>query len=188
MSDSDSEILQSALRIHWPQPPTGKVLTYVGKFFEGKRIGTAISARVKGNHGVYTVSIRLDKGLINSACSCYIGKHGYCHHCVALAATFLNNPAAFSVVERKQREDVHQLADLNGYLAHITLESLLQQLKEQGITQTAFAQSIGSSSQHLAAVKKSELRNRPHNELGALKLACMWMLEHRQEFTAISKK
>lgn len=188
MSDSDSEILQSALRSSWPHPPTGKALTYVGKFFEGKRIGTAISARVNGNHGTYTVSIRLDKGQINSACSCYIGKHGYCHHCAALAATFLNNPAAFTVVERKQREDVHQLTDLNAYLAHITLESLLQQLKEQGITQTAFAESIGSSSQHLAAVKKSELRNRPHNELGALKLACMWMLEHRQEFTAISKK
>jgi uncharacterized Zn finger protein len=122
-SDPDSKTLQAALRSHWPQPPSGKALDYIGKFFEGKRVGTAISARVQGNHGIYTVSIRVDKGQINAACSCYIGKHGYCHHCVALAATFLNNSNAFPAVERKQREDVQQLADLNAYLAHITLES-----------------------------------------------------------------
>jgi len=40
----------------------------------------------------------------------------------------------------------------------------------------------------LAAVKKSELRNRFHNELGAIKLACLWMLEHRHEFMLEKKK
>lgn len=189
MNNSELEILQSALRDTWPQSRLGdKAQGYVGKFFECTRIGTRISAKVKGNHGIYTVSIRVDGDKTESACSCYIGKHGFCHHCAALAITFLRDPTNFQVIERKQRDEVQSLTDLSAYLAHMSLESLLQQLKEHGITQTAFAQSIGSTSQHLAAVKKSELRNRFHNELGAIKLACLWMLEHRQEFTLEKKK
>jgi uncharacterized Zn finger protein len=188
MNNTELETLQAALRQRWPTRTDAKVQQYVGKFFECKRVGTRISARVKGNHGIYTVSIRVEGDTTVSACSCYIGKHGYCHHCAALAATFLNDPAAFPAVERKERQDVRGLSDLNAFLAHTTLEALLQQLKEQGITQIAFAEGIGTSSQHLAAVKKSELRNRFHNELGALKLACLWVLEHRDELAAEQRR
>ena len=48
------------------------------------------------NHGTYTVSIQVDEHGLGSACSCYIGKHGHCHHCEALARTFLENPSAFN--------------------------------------------------------------------------------------------
>jgi transcriptional regulator with XRE-family HTH domain len=57
-------------------------------------------------------------------------------------------------------------------------ESLLGRLKEKGITQKTFAASIGMSTQHLSAVKSSELNNRFYHELGATKLACLWILEH----------
>jgi len=55
---------------------------------------------------------------------------------------------------------------------------LLGRLKEKGITQKTFAASIGMSTQHLSAVKSSELNNRFYHELGATKLACLWILEH----------
>ncbi len=181
MDDPDLNLLQTAIQQHWPHQPSGKAAQYVGKISECQRIGVRISGRVQGNHGIYRVSIRVNDGGIDSACSCYIGKGGYCHHCAALAATFFNNPSSFPAVEQKQRKDVHTLLDLSGYLAHTTLESLLQQLKEKGITQTAFAQAIGSSPQHVGAVKKSELSNRIHNELGAIKLACLWVLDHLDE-------
>ncbi|MEA3397376.1 MAG: hypothetical protein U9R05_07935, partial [Chloroflexota bacterium] len=59
-----------------------------------------------------------------------------------------------------------------------TLADALSQLKARGITQKAFAASIGMNTRHLLAVKSSERRNRYFNELGALKLACLWVLEH----------
>lgn len=31
---------------------------------------------------------------------------------------------------------------------------------------------------HLSSIKSSELQNRYYNELGAAKLACLWVLEH----------
>jgi hypothetical protein len=42
--------------------------------------------------------------------------------------------------------------------------------------------------QHLGAIKRSELRNRFFKELGAVKLACLWMLDHADEFSSIKRK
>lgn len=133
---------------------------------------------VNGNHIVYTVSIRLDKQLeIKSACSCYIGKAGYCHHCAALAATFLRAPDSFIEKPSKKLEQIKGLDDISAYLESMTLESLIVRLKENGVSQKTFAASIGMSTQHLSAVKSSELRNHYFHELGAIKLACLWVLE-----------
>ena len=67
--------------------------------------------------------------------------------------------------------------DVADYLRANTLESLLDQLKAKGITNKAVGQAIGMSSRHLSSMKTSELRNRIHRELGATKLACLWLLE-----------
>lgn len=182
MNDPELELLQSVLHRTWSAISGPRVKEYVGKFSACMRVGTRISGQVQGNHGLYKVSISVEGESVESACSCYIGKGGGCHHCAALAHTFLNAPTAFQVVARKERKEVHGLGDLKEYLAHTTLESLVQQLKEHGITQSAFAESIGCSSQHLAAVKRSELRHHYFHELGAMKLACLWVLEHRAEF------
>ena len=68
--------------------------------------------------------------------------------------------------------------EVQTYLKATTLEALLDQLKAKGITQKAFAESIGMNPRHLGAVKSSEKRARYFNELGAIKLACLWVLEH----------
>jgi hypothetical protein len=73
---------------------------------------------------------------------------------------------------------VHDLPDVRAYIESVTLETLLNQLKAQGITQKAFAEQMGMPTRHLAAIKSSELRHHYFNELGVTKLACLWMLEH----------
>ena len=134
--------------------------------------------RVEGNHGAYTVSIENKGKYLDSACSCYIGRDGDCHHCHALALTFLKDADSFTVTKTRRRKDVRTVADISSYLKGVTLDSLLKQLKEQGITQKALAEGMGMNSRHLSAIKSSELRNRYFNELGATKLACLWVLEH----------
>jgi hypothetical protein len=42
----------------------------------------------------------------------------------------------FKVVTPKQRKDVRDLTDVQAYLQSVTLEVLLTQLKDKGITQT----------------------------------------------------
>jgi uncharacterized Zn finger protein len=132
-----------------------------------------------GASWTYTVSIQASPNLIaSSACSCYIGKGGYCHHCAALAKTFLKAPESFVEKVAKHLDEVTGLNEVAEFLESITLEGLIAQLKKKGITQKAFAASIGMSTQHLSAVKSSELHNRFYHELGATKLACLWILEH----------
>jgi uncharacterized Zn finger protein len=178
MADAAFTQLQTAIKRQWSRVPSQKAKPYVNAFFAAVRTGTKITAKVVGNHGTYTVSIQLTNHSLTSACSCYIGKHGHCHHCEALALTFLREPGQFKVVTPKSAKSVQSLPDVAGYLQHRTLDTLLKELKTHGITQTAFAESIGMSTRHLSAIKASELRHRSFHELGATKLACLWVLEH----------
>jgi uncharacterized Zn finger protein len=176
MADPDLDLLQTALKRRWSRVPSQKAKPYVHTFSAAERRGTKITAKVVGNYGTYTVSIQIEEQGLRSACSCYIGKHGYCHHCEALAITFLADPSALKAVKRKQAKDVHQLTDVRAYLDSVTLDALLTQLKAKGITHKVFAEQIGMNTRHLSAIKASELRNHFFNELGATKLACVWML------------
>lgn len=178
MADADLDLLQTALKRHWSRVPSKKAQPYVHGFSATERRGTKIIAQVVGNHGTYTVSMQGDTQGVTSACSCYIGRHGHCHHCEALALTFLADPSVFKVVKSKQIKEVRHLTDVRTYLDSVTLDALLTQLKAKGITQKAFAEQIGMHSRHLAAIKSSELRHHYFNELGATKLACLWMLDH----------
>lgn len=184
MKNPTSDPLAIELNQFWSGRPSAKASPYVGKFFDCTRVGDKITGKVQGNHGTYTVSIQLDDGWINSVCSCYIGKNGGCHHCEALAATFKHKPDQFTVVEQQTAEsvgEVQSLSDLKTLLAQITLDDLTKQLRTKGVTQKALAESIGMNPQHITAVKSSERRNRYFTELGAMKLACMWVLEHIDE-------
>jgi uncharacterized Zn finger protein len=178
VAEAELEQLQTAIRRRWSRSPSKKATPYINAFTSKVRSDQKITAHVEGNHGTYTVSIQLDAKGLSSACSCYIGKHGGCHHCEALAHTFIQDASAFKVVKPKQRKDVRKLEDVHAYLNSVTLEELLSELKAKGITQKAFAEQIGMNTRHLTAIKSSELRHHYFNELGATKLACLWVLEH----------
>lgn len=178
MSTSDLEILKSTIQKNWSSQPSDKVKQYVGQFFGATRFGTKIMAEVMGNYGTYTVSMKIDeKKRLTSTCSCYIDRHGNCHHCQALGITFLQNSAEFIELKKRNLDEVVDIVDLPEYLRSVTLDELIQELKKRGISQKAFAESMGMSSQKLSAIKSSENRNRYFHELGATKLACLWVLE-----------
>lgn len=190
MPPKNLDDLQAALRDDWfaDYQLDAKARRYVGQFFDRKLAGKKLSAKVEGNHGAYTVSITAQANGFDSACSCYIGRGGGCHHCDALAQTFLNDAESFTVIKQQRHQSVRTLAELKDYLASTTLEALLQELKAQGLTQTAFAESIGMNPRHLSAIKSSELRNRYFNELGATKLACLWVIENCKPASSSRRK
>jgi uncharacterized Zn finger protein len=178
MSASEIAQLKTAIQRRWAGDPSAKARRYIGTFFNATRAGTKLAAQVEGNHGMYTVSIQVGRPGLVSACSCYIGKHGFCHHCEAFGFAFLRREAFFNPIQPVQLEDIQDVKDVQIFLEGMTLESLLKKLADQGITQKAFAEGIGMNSRQLSAIKSSELRNRYFNELGATKLACLWVLEH----------
>ena len=178
---SADDKLGRELRRGWSAAPGEKVAHYIGQFFDTTRLGDQISGRLEGNHGTYTVTIKLDGQSVTSACSCYIGKHGGCHHVAALAHTFLDNPSRFTLLESREVDTVQALPDLATYLRSHTLADLLVDMRGRGITQKAFYEAVGMSSQHLSAVRSAEQRNHFYHELGAIKLAVLWVMEHIAE-------
>jgi uncharacterized Zn finger protein len=174
----DITFLKAASEKRWTRSGDAKVERYIGKFWNRQRRGRKITGMVQGNHGNYTVSIEAQESGIRSACSCYIGKHGYCHHCAALGLTFLEEPESFAKIEAVEKEKITGFESLQGHLDSVTLDDLIKQLRAKGITQKAFCETIGMSTQHLSAVKSGELRNRHYHELGAIKLAVLWVIEH----------
>ena len=148
MRQSDLDHLKTTIRSAWDEAPGAKAKPYVGKFFERTRTGRKIVAKVEGNHGTYTVSIQAKQKEVDSACSCYIGGDGFCHHCAALANTFLKDPGSFKVVKRATLKQVRNPDELKRYLKGKTLASLLKDLKERGISQKDFAQGIGIKNPH----------------------------------------
>jgi uncharacterized Zn finger protein len=117
MSKSDIDVLKAAIRSYWSRTPSDKAKRYIGQFFNMARVGTKITAQVVGNYGTYTVSIQAKGQDFSSACSCYIGAGGGCHHCEAIAITFLNDANAFKEVKPKKLKEVQSLKDLRGYLS-----------------------------------------------------------------------
>jgi hypothetical protein len=178
MPATDIAALTEAIRRYWPPTPSEKARRYVGKFFEQVRIGKQLRAKVEGNHGIYTVSIAAKGSRVEAACSCYVGADGGCHHCHALALSFLQRRESFQELKLQPMKKVQTLADLRASLQGVTLGALLMKLKAQGISQKAFAEGIGMNPRHLAAIKASELRHHYYHELGATKLACLWVLKH----------
>jgi uncharacterized Zn finger protein len=175
---AEIEMLEVAIQKSWSGQPSGKAQRYIGAFFDTRRVGAKITARVAGNHGTYTVSIEAREGQVLSACSCYIGKGGRCHHCEALAATFLRSASGFKEVKLKSPDELQDPTDVKSYLQSVPLEALLERLSANGITQKAFAEMVGMNYRHLSALKSSEARHHYFNELGVTKLACLWMFEH----------
>jgi hypothetical protein len=177
MAASDIEILSRHIQRHWDRVFSGiKVEHYIGKFYDRERTGQRIVARLQGKHGLYTTMIEVEGNEIRSACSCYIGKGGECHHCVALGKTFLDDPQSFVEFIPIGLNDVKSLDDLPDYLKSVSLASLTDRLKAAGITQKAFAESIGLTPNYLTGLKASEKDGRHRYELGAVKLACLWTL------------
>ena len=174
----EAKQLKQAIRYEWPEAPSRKAQNYFNRFFDRQRIKAKIVAKVEGNYGTYTVSVEAKGKGVQSACSCYIGGDGGCHHCHALGLTYLEDPDSFQTVIPQSLGNVQTLGDVSSYLSNVTLDELLKRLKTQGITQKAFAESIKMSPRHLGAIKSSEQRNRYFHELGATKLACLWVLEH----------
>lgn len=175
---TELEHLTQSVRAHWPTPIGAKAKPYLNQFLQPTRTTTKIKAKVEGNHGTYTVSINIANQKIDAGCSCYLG--GGCHHCEALAATFLLNPEAFQLKPSQKRQKVKTLAELTAYLQEVTLDDLMKELSSAGITQKAFAEIINMNPRHLTAIKSAEKDNRSFHELGATKLACLWVIKNHK--------
>lgn len=69
------------------------------------------------------------------------------------------------------------LNELETYLQDTSLESLLDECRQRGITQKRLAEMFRLPSNFLSVVKRSERKGHYFNFIGACKIACLYVLE-----------
>lgn len=158
----------------------GKTGSYIGKFFDCEIKKNRIIGCVDGNHGEYTVSLKINGDFVDDQCSCYIGKNG-CHHTIALAHTFLRQPEDFEVIKEVKRPRIKHINKIREYLDYVTLQDLSTELDKLGFTEADIARATGTSSAHISAVRRSEARGRYFKELGIIKMAFLWMIDNAKK-------
>ncbi|MHB0869159.1 MAG: hypothetical protein ACYC66_06335 [Chloroflexota bacterium] len=160
-----------------------KARRYVGRFFHRRRVGRRIAAEVEGNHGTYSVSISVGARGVSASCSCYVGARGECHHVRALSQTFMEEPETFAPQETRTRRQLRTLDDLQVYLESASLETLLVELHGRGLDQGQLRSMLGMGRRTLGDALQGEKQGDPSNTAGALKLACLYLLEWREAET-----
>lgn len=175
---STADLIQQILKTRWQETVTAKTQHYIGAFFDMFSLRHGIYAKVQGNHGIYRVSIFPEKSHPEATCSCYIGKDGYCHHCEALAHTFLLNPLAFTIIPEQHIADIIGATipeQINTATRSAALADIVEELERNGIRVKDVAESMGLSAQRFRAMIKRERQQGIVDDLTPIKLACVWL-------------
>jgi len=104
---------------------------YIGRFYDCKLEGTVLTGKVKGNHGIYSVELKIDTDPLEYKCGCETSKTMFCKHAAALGLTYIYTPWVFTTDFHIDREEVKTLEDLDLYLRNIKLKTLVEELKKR---------------------------------------------------------
>jgi uncharacterized Zn finger protein len=150
---------------------------YIGHFTHRTIDENEISGKVKGNYGTYTTFLRVSDRYLEGRCSCQAADEMFCKHSVALGLTYLEAPENFKKKKKVGRKEITGLDDISHYLSSVTLDDLVKELKEKGITQKRTIEILNMNPGLFGSAKRCEQRGRYYNFLGALKLSCLYLLD-----------
>ncbi|BAI80684.1 conserved hypothetical protein [Deferribacter desulfuricans SSM1] len=150
---------------------------YVGKFFDCKIQDNTIYGKIKGNHGIYNVSLKIDSDPLEYSCECKTSKEMFCKHAAALGLTYIYTPWVFETDEKLERDQIKTLDELSFYLKTTKLKHLIDELRTKGVGIAKLAEITGISLQQIAAILKDDENDKYHVLTDPLKLACLYIIE-----------
>mgnify|MGYP005810646449 CR=1 FL=1 len=152
---------------------------YIGRFYDCELKGHTLTGRVKGNHGVYNVKLKIDTDPLQFKCDCETSKTMFCKHVAALGLTYIYTPWVFVTDVKINRDEVKSLEDLDLYIRNIKLKTLVEELKEKEIGIAKLVELLGISVQQLSGVMKDDMNGKFHILTIPLKMACLYLIEKK---------
>jgi hypothetical protein len=149
---------------------------YVGGFFGTEACPREIRGEVTGNYGTYTTVLRRVGDALECVCSCPAAEDMDCKHAAALGLTYLRDPGSFKELATADRTEVRALVDISKFLKGTSLEELVTELRDRGITQKQVVEILGINSGLFGSAKRLEKRGQRYGFLNACKLACAYLL------------
>ncbi|KAA0257438.1 hypothetical protein FHQ18_10345 [Deferribacter autotrophicus] len=150
---------------------------YVGRFFDCKIQNNIIVGKIKGNHGIYNVTLKIDSDPLEYSCECKTSKEMFCKHAAALGLTYIYTPWVFESDEKIERGNIKTLDELSFYLKTTKLKTLIDELRKKGVGVAKLSDLIGVSLQQIAAILKDEEKDKYHVLTDPIKLVCLYILE-----------
>lgn len=155
---------------------------YIGKFIDCKIEGPVLKGKIKGNHGIYSVEIKIDNDPISYKCDCSTAKTSFCKHAAALGLTYIYTPWVFELDHTPDRSKISTFEDLQYYVKTTKLKDIIDDLRGTGITIAQLSELLGISPQQLHSIIKDDQSGKHHVLTDPIKLSCMYLLEKNFQF------
>ncbi len=170
-------LTEKELRRSFDPKTWSRAQDYVGAFENLEITPREIRGNVTGNYGTYTTILRRIGDDLEFACSCPAADDMDCKHAAALGLTYMRDPGSFKEIAAANRAEVRALADVSKFLKGRSLEQLVEELRDRGVTQKQVVEILGINSGLFGSAKRLEKRGRRYGLLNACKLACAYLLE-----------
>jgi len=150
---------------------------YVGKFSNCSVDGSVIKGVIRGNHGDYQVTLKIDSDPIGYECGCETSKDSFCKHAAALGLSYIYTPWEFASNQKMDRKSLNTIDDIQFYVKTTPLKDLLDELKKIDISISKLASLTGVTMQQISSMVKEDSGGKSHALTEPLKLSCLYLLE-----------
>lgn len=150
---------------------------YVGKFHNCSVDSSHIKGTIRGNHGDYTVTLKIDTDPIEFECECEKGKSIFCKHAAALGLTYIYTPWEFASNQKIDRNSIRTTDEIKFYIKTTPLKQLLDELKKIEVSISELADLSGITMKQISSIVKEDTRGKHHTLTDPLKLSCLYLLE-----------
>lgn len=154
---------------------------YIGKFTNCKIEGPILKGKIKGNHGIYDVELKIDSDPIQYKCQCETSKTSFCKHAAALGLTYIYTPWVFELDHAPDRSKISTFDELQYYVKTVKLKDLIDELRSCCVTIAQLSDLFGISAQQLLSLIKDDQTGKHHILTDPIKLSCMYLLEKKMQ-------
>ncbi len=150
----------------------------VGQFSDCTVKNGDLHGKIKGNHGVYNVTLYTSKTPPTGECNCKNGSaHEPCKHAAALGLSYIYTPWIFKSEDRIDRSGFKTIDDIQFYVAITPLRQFVDELRSRDISLSKLAEISRIPLQQISTAVKDSESGTPHTLTDILKLASLYLLD-----------
>jgi hypothetical protein len=149
----------------------------VGQFHDCIVKDGDLHAKIKGNHGVYSIVLHTSKSPLQVEGTDTNTDGGSTKHMAALGLSYIYTPWIFKCEDDIDRTELTTVDDIQFYTAITPLRQLVDEMKTHKIPLTKLAEITRIPLQHISQIVRDSENGISHGRTEALKLSCLYLLD-----------
>ena len=150
----------------------------VGQFYDCTVKNGDLHGNIKGNHGVYNVTLYTSGAPVKGECNCKSAAYEPCKHAAALGLSYIYTPWVFKSEDKIDRSNLKSIDDIQFYVAITPLRQFVDELKAKNISLSKLAEISRIPLQQISTAVRDSENGTPHTLTDVLKLASLYLLDN----------